>query len=85
MNIFEVLVVQPLFNLLMLLYALVPGGDFGVSIILFTILLRIVMYPLVKRQLHQTKAMRKLQPELERIKRQTKGNRQLQGVQMMEL
>lgn len=85
MNIFEVLVVQPLFNLLMLLYAIVPGGDFGVSIIIFTILLRIVMYPLVKRQLHQTKAMRKLQPELERIKRQTKGNRQLQGVQMMEL
>lgn len=85
MNIFEVLVVQPLFNLLMLLYAVIPGGDFGVSIILFTILLRIVMYPLVKRQLHQTKAMRKLQPELERIKRQTKGNRQLQGVQMMEL
>lgn len=85
MNIFEVLVVQPLFNLLMLLYVVIPGGDFGVSIILFTILLRIVMYPLVKRQLHQTKAMRKLQPELERIKRQTKGNRQLQGVQMMEL
>lgn len=69
----------------MLLYVVIPGGDFGVSIILFTILLRIVMYPLVKRQLHQTKAMRKLQPELERIKRQTKGNRQLQGVQMMEL
>lgn len=85
MNIFELLVVQPLFNLLMLLYAVIPGGDFGISIIVFTILLRIVLYPLVKRQLHQTKAMRKLQPELERIKKQTKGNRQLQGVQMMEL
>ncbi|MFZ2545296.1 MAG: YidC/Oxa1 family membrane protein insertase [Candidatus Saccharimonadales bacterium] len=85
MNIFEVLVVQPLFNLLMLLYTAIPGGDFGISIIIFTILLRFAMYPLVKRQLHQTKAMRKLQPELERIKKQTKGNRQLQGVQMMEL
>lgn len=85
MNIFELLVVQPLFNLLMLLYAVIPGGDFGISIIVFTVLLRIVLYPLVKRQLHQTKAMRKLQPELERIKKQTKGNRQLQGVQMMEL
>lgn len=85
MNIFEILVVQPLFNLLMLLYAVVPGGDFGISIILFTVLLRVVLYPLVKRQLHQTKAMRRLQPELERIKKQTKGNRQLQGIQMMEL
>ena len=85
MNIFEVLVVQPLFNLLMLLYVIIPGGDFGVTIIVFTILLRLALYPLVKRQLHQTKAMRKLQPELEQIKRRTKGNKQLQGVQMMEL
>lgn len=29
--------------------------------------------------------MRKLQPELERIKKQTKGNKQLEGAQMMEL
>lgn len=85
MNIFELLIVQPLFNLLMLLYIAIPGADFGISIILFTVLLRLVMYPLVKRQLHQTKAMRKLQPELEQIKKRTKGNRQLQGVQMMEL
>ncbi len=85
MNIFEVLIVQPLFNLLMLLYAVIPGGDFGISIILFTVLLRVALHPLVKRQLHQTKAMRKLQPELERIRKQTKNNKQLQGVQMMEL
>lgn len=69
----------------MLLYAVIPGGDFGVAIIIFTILLRLVMHPLVKKQLHQTKAMRKMQPELEEIKRRTKGNKQLQGVQMMEL
>lgn len=85
MNIFEVLIVQPLFNLLMVLYTVIPGGDFGVSIILFTILLRILLHPIVKRQLHQTKMMRKLQPELERIKKQHKGNRQAQGLQMMEL
>lgn len=69
----------------MLLYTVIPGGDFGVSIILFTILLRIVIHPLVKRQLHQTKAMRKLQPELQAIRKRTKNNRQLQGLQMMEL
>lgn len=85
MNIFEVLVVQPLFNLLTVLYAVIPGGDFGISIIVFTILLRLAIHPLVKKQLHQTKLMRKMQPELEEIKKRTKGNRQLQGIQMMEL
>ena len=86
MNIFELLIVQPLFNLLILIYAVIPGNfGFGISIVIFTILLRFIMYPLVKRQLHQTKMMRKLQPELQEIKRRTKGNRQLEGVQMMEL
>jgi YidC/Oxa1 family membrane protein insertase len=46
---------------------------------------RFALYPLVKKQLHQTQAMKKLQPELARIKRQAKGNRQLEGMQMMEL
>lgn len=85
MNIFDILIVQPIFNLLLGIYTVVPGSDFGVSIIIFTILLRFVMYPLVKRQLHQVKKMRKLQPELQRIKRQTKGNKQQEGLLMMEL
>ena len=85
MNIFELVVVQPIFNLLVGLYSIIPGGDFGVSLILFTILIRFALWPLVVRQLHQTKAMRKLQPELARIKKATKGNRQLETMQMLEL
>lgn len=85
MNIFETLIIQPLFNLLMAIYAVIPGGDFGISIIVFTILLRFVLHPLVKKQLHQTKVMRKMQPKLEEIKRQTKGNRQMQSLLTMEL
>ncbi|MDB5165253.1 MAG: putative 60 kDa inner rane insertion protein [Candidatus Saccharibacteria bacterium] len=85
MNIFELLIVQPIFNLLIALYSIIPGSDFGVSVILFTILVRFALYPLLKRQLHQTKLMRKLQPELKRIKKSTKGNRQLESVQMLEL
>lgn len=85
MNIFEILIVQPIFNLLMGLYSLIPGGDFGVSLIIFTILVRFALYPLTKKMLHQTKAMRKLQPQLAKIRARTKGNKQLEGMQMMEL
>lgn len=85
MNIFDLIVVQPIFNLLIGLYSIIPGGDFGVSLIIFTILVRFALYPLVKRQLHQTRAMRKLQPELARIRKATKGNKQLESMQMMEL
>ena len=85
MNFFEVIVVQPIFNLLMALYSIIPGGDFGVAVIIFTILMRIFMWPLVVKQLHQVKAMRKLQPELVKLKKKAKGNRQLEGMMMMEL
>lgn len=84
-NIFDILIVQPIFNLLIGLYSIIPGGDFGVSLIIFTVIVRFALFPLVKKQLHQTKMMRKLQPELVRIKKQTKGNKQLEGMQMLEL
>ena len=58
MNIFETIIVQPIFNLLMGLYSII--GDFGVAIIIFTIIIRFALWPLVVRQLHQVKAMRKL-------------------------
>ncbi|MES2971829.1 MAG: YidC/Oxa1 family membrane protein insertase [Patescibacteria group bacterium] len=82
---FEVLIVKPIFNLLVLIYGLVPGYNFGVSIILFTIVVRLLMWPLVKKQLHQAKAMRELQPELKKIKQSTKGNRQQESMMLMEL
>lgn len=85
MNIFEILIIQPIFNLLIGIYSIIPGGDFGISLILFTILVRFALYPLVKKQLHQTKSMKKLQPELAKIKAETKGNRQLEGMRMMDL
>ena len=85
MNIFELFIVQPIFNLLLAIYSFVPFAEFGIAVILFTILVRFAMWPLVVKQLHQVKAMRKLQPELAKIKKASKGNRQLEGAQMLEL
>lgn len=85
MSLFELLIVQPIFNVLALIYGLLPGADFGVAVILFTILIRLAMWPLVKKQLHQTKVMRQIQPELKKIKAKTKGNKQLEAQLMMEL
>lgn len=85
MNLFDLLIVQPIFNLLIGLYSTIPGGDFGIAIIIFTVIVRFLLYPLTKSMLHQTRVMRKLQPELVKIRKQNKNNKQLAGVQMMEL
>lgn len=82
---FDILIVQPIFNLLVFIYGVLPGHNFGLSIILFTIIIRLLMWPLIKKQLHQAKAMRELQPEIKRIKKASKGNRQQEQVLMMEL
>lgn len=82
---FQTLIVQPIFNLLVLIYALLPGHNFGLALIIFTIVIRFLMWPLVKKQLHHAKAMRKLQPELKRIKQEAKGDKQKESMMVMEL
>lgn len=85
MNIFDTIVVQPIFNMLLFIYSIIPGGDFGISIVIFTVIVRLALWPLVKKQLHQARAMKKLQPELVKIKKRANGNKQLESIQMMEL
>lgn len=79
----DLIIVRPITNILFLVYNWL--GDFGIAIILFVILVKLCMWPLVKKQLHQTKLMRKLQPELAEIKKNCKGNRQLESLQTMDL
>lgn len=83
MSFFDEFIVRPILNLLMAIYSLIP--DFGISIIVFTILVRLLLWPLIKKQLHQSKAMRKMQPELAKIKKQYAKNPQMRNLAMMEL
>ena len=82
---FTTVIEQPIFNLLVLIYAIIPGHNFGLAIIIFTIIIRLLLWPLVKKQLHQAKAMRKLQPELKRLKQEAKGNKQKESAMVMAL
>lgn len=79
------IIVRPLFNLLVAIYALVPGHNFGLAVIIFTLVVRLALWPLVKKQLRQAKVMRELQPELKRIKKESKGDRQKESALLMAL
>ena len=84
-DLWNALIVQSIFNLLVLIYGILPGHNFGLAIIIFTIIIRLLMWPLIKKQLHQVKVMRKLQPELKRIKKEAAGDRRKESMLMMEL
>lgn len=79
----DTVIVRPIVNILFVIYNYI--GDFGLAIIIFTIIVKFCMWPLMKSQLHQTKLMRKLQPEIAKIKKNCKGNRQLESLQTMDL
>lgn len=82
---FDSLIVQPIFNLLVFITAIIPGHNFGLAIIVFTILVRFAMWPFVRKQLHHASAMRKMQPEIKRIKKEAAGDRQKESMMLMEL
>ncbi|MEK7472048.1 MAG: membrane protein insertase YidC, partial [Patescibacteria group bacterium] len=82
---FDTILVRPIFNVLTFIYAVIPGHDFGLALIIFTIVMRFVVWPIARKQLHHTKAMRALQPEIKKIKQETKGDKQREGVLTMAL
>ena len=66
-NFFYVIFTQPIFNGLMLLDHLL--GDFGLSIILLTIVIRLILYPLMLKQLRSSKRMQEVQPKIAEVKK----------------
>ena len=71
-TIFNEALVRPLFNLLVWTYNIIPGHDFGVSIILVTVFLRVLLYPLSDKALKSQKALQELQPKIKELQKKFK-------------
>jgi len=80
---FQLVFTQPIFNALMLLYRLF--GDFGLSIVVLTLIIRLVLFPLTLKQLKSSKAMQVLQPQMQEIRRKYAKDQQAQMVAMQAL
>jgi len=59
--------------------------NYGWAIALLTILIKILLYPLTKKQIESAKAMQRLQPQMKKIQEKHKDNPQLMQRKMMEL
>jgi YidC/Oxa1 family membrane protein insertase len=85
MNFFFVVFYQPIFNFLVWLYNVIPGNDLGVAIIILTLVIRFILYPLSKKSIKSQKEMQTIQPEIEKIKEKYKGDQQKMGPEIMAL
>jgi len=83
-TIFNEALYRPLFNTLIWIYNIIPGNDLGIAIILLTILIRFILYPLSKKAIQSQKAISFLQPKIKEIQKKYK-NKEEQAKVMMEL
>ena len=67
------------------LTAAVGFANYGIAIILMTILVKALMYPLTAKQVRSMKAMQELQPALKKLQKDYKNNPQLLQQKMAEL
>lgn len=81
---FKVVFYQPLYNGLVFLMDIIPGADAGLAVILLTILVKLILYPLSKRSIETQFAMRRYQPELDALKKQHANNREQYAKALME-
>ncbi len=76
-------IARPLVSLLRFLYGVT--GNYGIAIILLTVLVKLVFFPLSNKSFKSMSAMKKLQPQMERLREQYKDDRQKLNQEMMEL
>ena len=76
-------IARPLVSLLRFLHAFT--GNYGLDIILLTLLVKLVFFPLSNKSYKSMSEMRKLQPQLERLREQYPDDRQQLNKEMMEL
>ena len=74
---------KPLFQLMDFIYKAV--GNFGVAILIVTVLIKIVFFPLANKSYASMARMKKVQPEMAAIKERHGDDRQAQQKAMMEL
>lgn len=74
---------QIILQLLMLIYKMV--NNWGLAIIILSILIYILLYPLTLKQMHSMKEMQALQPKIEEIRNTYKDNPQKQNKEIMGL
>ena len=77
MNIWDIAFVNPLINALIILSNLL-FSNFGLGIIVFTLLMRLATMPLTLRQIHSTRAMSTLQPKMQEIQKKYKDPKRRQ-------
>lgn len=82
---FRVFLADPMYNLLVWLYDMVSFQDIGIALIILTVLIKAILWPLTGKSLRGQRAMQGLQPKIEEIKKKYKDDKETMSKEMMAL
>jgi YidC/Oxa1 family membrane protein insertase len=76
---------QPVLNALVWLYGVLPWADMGLTIVVFTVLIKLVLWPLNRKALQGQKAMQAIQPKIKALQAEYKDRPQELAQATMQL
>ncbi len=84
LSLFNEIFYRPIFNALIFIYNSVAFGDLGIAIILLTVLIRVVLFPLFHKTMKHQTEMQRLGPEIKKIQDSHKDNKEKQAQALLE-
>lgn len=78
-SLFHTIVYEPIYNALVYFVDVLPGHDVGFAVIIVTIIVRFILYPLSRRAIKAQMAMKAIAPEIEELKKKYKNKPEEQG------
>lgn len=74
-QIYQTAIYEPILNLLVGLYNIIPGHDIGIVIILVTLVIRLILAPLMHKSLKGQREMSTLQPKIKELREKHKDDK----------
>lgn len=84
-QIFQTIFYQPILNLLIFLYNIIPGHQMGLAIIVLTIIIRLVLWLPSHKAIKSQKALQEIQPHVNKLKEEHKDNKEAMSRALMNL
>ncbi len=84
-SLFYTFLTQPILNLLVVIYDYIPGHDLGVAIVILTLLLKLILWPLSQKALKSQRALQVIQPKIKELQEKYKDDKQRMAKELMDL
>ena len=75
----------PIYNAFVGLLNLFPWMDIGLAMVVFTVIVKVILFPIAKKSLLTQVKMKEVEPEAQKIREMYKNDKQVQAMKIMQL